>query len=174
MSCKNVQILNFNHNIVEVGPDNKIIITDQVKCNSITIPQPVTCILQVNSPGPQGVTGPQGPIGNVPYTVYTAIYTQIGTIQGDPPILVSILENTIRPGITPTIAYINNGLFSLDFGGAYFTNGKTFVMCNMWADDGATPLSSAGYPVDDSNVRIGNTVGNNACQYIAVEIRVYN
>ena len=25
-----------------------------------------------------------------------------------------------------------------------------------------------------ANVRIGNTVGNNACQYIAVEIRVYN
>jgi len=54
MSCNNVQILNFNHNIIEVGPDNKIVITDQVKCNSITIPQPVTNILQVNSPGPQG------------------------------------------------------------------------------------------------------------------------
>ena len=63
MSCNNVQILNFNHNIVEVGPDNKIVITDQIKCNSITIPQPVTNILQINSPGPQGITGPQGPAG---------------------------------------------------------------------------------------------------------------
>jgi len=57
MSCNNVQILNFNHNIVEVGSDNKLIITDNVKCNSITIPQPVTNILQINSPGPQGPAG---------------------------------------------------------------------------------------------------------------------
>jgi hypothetical protein len=60
MSCNNVQILNFNHNIVEVGSDNKLIITDNVKCNSITIPQPVTNILQINSPGPQGQTGAAG------------------------------------------------------------------------------------------------------------------
>lgn len=68
MSCNNVQILNFNHSIVEVGSDNKIIITDQVKCNSITIPQPVTNILQINSPGPQGSQGPQGPAGEIPST----------------------------------------------------------------------------------------------------------
>lgn len=60
MSCNNVQILNFNHNIVEVGSDNKLIITDNVKCNSITIPQPVTNILQINSPGPQGPAGQSG------------------------------------------------------------------------------------------------------------------
>jgi hypothetical protein len=60
MSCNNVQILNFNHNIVEVGSDNKLIITDNVKCNSITIPQPVTNILQINSPGPQGPAGTGG------------------------------------------------------------------------------------------------------------------
>jgi hypothetical protein len=60
MSCNNVQILNFNHNIVEVGSDNKLIITDNVRCNSITIPQPVTNILQINSPGPQGPVGPAG------------------------------------------------------------------------------------------------------------------
>jgi hypothetical protein len=58
MSCNNLQILNYNHNVVEVGPDNKIVITDKVKCNSITIPQPVTNILQINSPGPQGLQGP--------------------------------------------------------------------------------------------------------------------
>jgi hypothetical protein len=60
MFCNNVQILNFNHNIVEVGSDNKLIITDNVKCNSITIPQPVTNILQINSPGPQGPAGTGG------------------------------------------------------------------------------------------------------------------
>jgi len=60
MSCNNVQILNFNHNIVEVGSDNKLIITDNVRCNSITIPQPVTNILQINSPGPQGPQGIPG------------------------------------------------------------------------------------------------------------------
>jgi hypothetical protein len=64
MSCNNVQILNFNHNIVEVGSDNKLIITDNVKCNSITIPQPVTNILQINSPGPQGPQGPSGSAGS--------------------------------------------------------------------------------------------------------------
>jgi len=63
MSCNNVHILNFNHNVVEVGSDNKLVITDNVKCNSITIPQPVTNILQINSPGPQGPAGanPSGP-----------------------------------------------------------------------------------------------------------------
>ena len=68
MSCNNLQILNYNHNVVEVGPDNKIVITDKVKCNSITIPQPVTNILQINSPGPQGqMPSPIGPDGAVQF-----------------------------------------------------------------------------------------------------------
>lgn len=65
MSCNNVQILNFNHNVVEVGSDNKLIITDNVRCNSITIPQPVTNILQINSPGPQGPAGTGGGGGSL-------------------------------------------------------------------------------------------------------------
>jgi len=176
MSCNNVQILNFNHNIVEVGPDNKIVITDQVKCNSITIPQPVTNILQINSPGPQGTTGPQGPVGNVPYKSYTAIYTQQGTlpIDSEPPLLVNVLENTINPGITPAVGFITDGIFSIDFTGAYLTNGKTFVMCNMWGDNYATPRPASGYPYSDSIVYFGTTGGVNGNNYILIEVRVYN
>ena len=57
MSCNNVQILNFNHSVVALTNGNTLVITDNVKCNSITIPQPVTNILQINSPGPQGPAG---------------------------------------------------------------------------------------------------------------------
>jgi hypothetical protein len=39
---------------------NTIVVTDKVRCNSVTIPQPVTKILQINSPGPQGPPGPGG------------------------------------------------------------------------------------------------------------------
>jgi hypothetical protein len=64
----NIQILNFNHNVVEVGSDNKLIITDNIKYNSVTIPQPVTNILQINSPGPQGsMPTPIGPDGAIQF-----------------------------------------------------------------------------------------------------------
>jgi len=81
MSCNNVQILNFNHNIVEVGSDNKLIITDNVKCNSITIPQPVTNILQINSPGPQGPAGASVNTGSFVTTSSFNAYTGSSTSQ---------------------------------------------------------------------------------------------
>jgi hypothetical protein len=59
----NIQILNYNHNVISLSNGNTIIITDNVKGNSISIPQPVTSILQINSPGPQGVSGPSGSQG---------------------------------------------------------------------------------------------------------------
>jgi hypothetical protein len=43
--------------VVALTNGNTLVITDNVKCNSITIPQPVTNILQINSPGPQGSAG---------------------------------------------------------------------------------------------------------------------
>jgi len=60
----NVQILNYNHNVISLSNGNTIIITDNVKGNSISIPQPVTNILQINSPGPQGPQGPSGSAGS--------------------------------------------------------------------------------------------------------------
>ena len=57
MSCNNVQILNYNHSVVSLSSGNTLVITDNNRCNSITIPQPVTNILQINSPGPQGPPG---------------------------------------------------------------------------------------------------------------------
>ena len=35
MSGNNIQILNYNHNIVDIGSDNKVVITDQIKSNHI-------------------------------------------------------------------------------------------------------------------------------------------
>jgi hypothetical protein len=107
------------------------------------------------------------------YRVFTAIYTQQGVIAGDPPALVNILKNTINNN-TPTISYVASGLFNIDFGGAYLTSGKTFVTCSMWADDASSPRVATGFPMDDTNVRIGNTTGDDGNYYIAVEIRVYN
>ena len=56
----NIQILNYNHNVISLSNGNTIIITDNVKGNSISIPQPITSILQINSPGPQGPAGTGG------------------------------------------------------------------------------------------------------------------
>jgi hypothetical protein len=57
MSCHQVEILNYNHSIVELSKGNTLVVTDNNACNSVTIPQATTCILQVNSPGPQGPGG---------------------------------------------------------------------------------------------------------------------
>ncbi len=63
MAYNNLQILNFNHNIVSLSNGNTLVITDNVKGNSINIPEPITHILQINSPGPQGIIGPSGSQG---------------------------------------------------------------------------------------------------------------
>ena len=60
MAYNNLQILNFNHNIVSLSNGNTLVITDNIKGNSISIPEPITHILQINSPGPQGPQGPSG------------------------------------------------------------------------------------------------------------------
>lgn len=111
---------------------------------------------------------------SMPYKSYTAIYTQNGVIGGDPPNLVNILENKITPNQTPTISYINSGIFNLDFGGAVLTTGKTFAICNMWGDDGLSPRPASAYPLNDSSIRIANGSGDDGNYYILVEIRVYN
>jgi hypothetical protein len=67
MAYNNLQILNFSHNIVSLSNGNTLVITDNIKGNSISIPEPITHILQINSPGPQGPAGPsgsQGPSGS--------------------------------------------------------------------------------------------------------------
>jgi hypothetical protein len=61
MSCHQVEILNYEHSIVELSKGNTLVVTDNNACHSVTIPQSTTCILQVNSPGPQGP-------GGFPYT----------------------------------------------------------------------------------------------------------
>jgi hypothetical protein len=66
MAYNNLQILNFNHNIVSLSNGNTLVITDNIKGNSINIPEPITHILQINSPGPQGPVGPSGSSGGTP------------------------------------------------------------------------------------------------------------
>jgi hypothetical protein len=109
-----------------------------------------------------------------PYKSYTAIYTQNGVTLGDPPSLVQILQNTIRPNITPTISYVSAGIFNIDFGGSYLTTDKTFAICNSWGDDSASPIPSSAFPTGDTNLRFGNDTEYDSSQYILVEVRVYN
>jgi hypothetical protein len=54
---------------------NTLVITDKVRCNSVTIPQPVTKILQINSPGPMGPPGPSGSGGSGGGSNATASFT---------------------------------------------------------------------------------------------------
>jgi hypothetical protein len=161
MSCNNVQILNFNHNIIEVGPDNKIIITDQVKCNSITIPQPVTNILQVNSPGPQGIQGPQGPDGRS-YKVFTALVTQ-GSDTVD---LRSLYGNPLTIGKTYEIISPGNGNDWTVVGAPNNNAGTKFIATGenaIWDTNGELKY-------DESNttpiaIILENTIGNIWFQY---------
>jgi hypothetical protein len=115
MSCNNVQILNFNHNIVEVGSDNKLIITDNVRCNSITIPQPITNILQINSPGPQGP-------GGFPYTGSAGITGSL-VITGS--LIISTSGSFVLPLTSSTSPAIGSAYWSGSF--LFVYNGTRYM-----------------------------------------------
>jgi hypothetical protein len=166
MSCNNVQILNFNHNIVEVGPDNKIVITDQVKCNSITIPQPVTNILQINSPGPQGPPGPSGSGGGggagVSYITGSGplSLTEIEVADYSNDVAVTFVNNRLKfvfgtPTVpsTPTMSFglggnafeqdrFNKVLDAYVITGSFAVNGYTLVSASLYT--GSTLLAQIG------------------------------
>ena len=148
MSCNNVHILNFNHNVVEIGSDNKLIITDNVKCNSITIPQPVTNILQINSPGPQGPAGanPSGPNNSLQFKSGSFLSgsskltfdpsTNTLTLTGSMDITGSLTVNTINVGQNTLNFIDDNGNFKNSFSvtgnniviatGSLITSGSAF------------------------------------------------
>jgi hypothetical protein len=97
----NIQILNYNHNVISLSNGNTIIITDNVKGNSISIPQPVTSILQINSPGPQGPAGANGS------SINTGSFATTGsnTFRGNQTITGSIIFNS---GSQITSTYYGN------------------------------------------------------------------
>jgi hypothetical protein len=107
------------------------------------------------------------------YKVYTAIYTQFNVTPGFAPDLVNVLENTITPNDTPVISYLGPGRFQITFSSAVLTTGKVFTICNMWGDDNGTPIPCSAVPADTFYITIGNPIGYDTSNYIAVEIRVY-
>jgi len=173
MSCNNVQILNFNHNIVEVGPDNKIVITDQVKCNSITIPQPVTNILQVNSPGPQGPVGAGGGGSTFPYTG-NAVITGSLVVTGSLNITGSLKQNgyEVKPyKVFSALVTQENGSNSnqTQYSGPV-TKGVTYLII----DNSDGDFSNVGAPNNDRNTYfiatnsdVPNSYGSARLQYNA-------
>ena len=159
MSCNNIQILNFNHNIVEVGDDNKLIITDNVKCNSITIPQPVTNILQINSPGLQGPSGSQGPIGP------SGSQGPIGPSGSHGPIGPSGSQGPIGPSVdTGSLVTINSfNNFTASYNTVSFTGsftGSLLGNASTANNGGVTSVAiSDSYPLAmDNNLTTGNVL----------------
>jgi len=58
--------INSNVNDINIQPDfNKITVVNPDGC-FVTITQPVTNVIQVATPGPQGQVGPVGPPGTFP------------------------------------------------------------------------------------------------------------
>ena len=172
MSCNNVQILNFNHNIVEVGPDNKIVITDQVKCNSITIPQPVTNILQINSPGPQGPVGAGGGGSTFPYTG-DAVITGSLVVTGSLNITGSLKQNgyEVKPyKVFSALVTQENGSDSNQYkSSGAVTKGVTYLIIDSSDGD----FSNVGAPNNNINTYFIATNSNVPNSYGTSQLR-YN
>jgi hypothetical protein len=152
MSCNNVQILNFNHNVVEVGSDNKLIITDNVRCNSITIPQPVTNILQINSPGPQGPAGTGGGGSTDTGSLLTTASVVLNTItftKGNGstfPITVNTGSGGIVSGDYVTTSSFNTFTSSYNTFSSSYNTGSfsgSFVGTASWAYSASVAISSS-------------------------------
>ena len=148
MSCNNVQILNFNHNIVEVGSDNKLIITDNVKCNSITIPQPVTNILQINSPGPQGPAGASVNTGSFVTTSSFNAFTS--SINQATQSLSSSISSLSSSFISFSGSY-NTGSFSGSFTGS-------LEGTSSWAYSSSVAISSSFATTASYAINAGTTI----------------
>jgi hypothetical protein len=108
----NIQILNYNHNVISLSNGNTIIITDNVKGNSISIPQPVTSILQINSPGPQGPAGANGSSINTGSLLTTASFNSY--------------TSSVTSQFAGTSSYATTSSFALNGGGTTI-NTSSFV-----------------------------------------------
>jgi len=189
MSCNNVQILNFNHNVVEVGSDNKLIITDNVKCNSVTIPQPVTNILQINSPGPQGPAGanPSGPNNSIQFKSGSFLSgsskftfnptTNTLTLTGSMNITGSLTVNTINVGQNTLNFIDDNGNFKNSLSvtgnniviatGSLQTSGSSFFSGSFVGPLQGTASWAINF-ISASNYVLNNQTGSMLAPYLLI------
>jgi hypothetical protein len=154
MAYNNLQILNFNHNIVSLSNGNTLVITDNIKGNSISIPEPITHILQINSPGPQGPQGPSGS-GGGGGNIDTGSFATTGsnTFRGNQVITGSITFNEgaritstyygntypgyidivagAKDGFVELLSYDASSSFFIDDYGAYI-NTNSSSLFNLW------------------------------------------
>jgi hypothetical protein len=114
---------NSNRIVVNLTTNN--VVVNDTDNNQLTVVQPVTDIIQVNSPGPQGIQGVTGAIpgtGTVISFVNTTVYNewdapatgsltndltgaQIGVVQ-------KIYHNhTIAPSVPATWVVVSNGIY---------------------------------------------------------------
>ena len=119
MAYNNLQILNFNHNIVSLSNGNTLVITDNIKGNSISIPEPITHILQINSPGPQGPQGPSGSGGGGNINTGSFATTGSNTFRGNQTITGSSTTNinsgafTVTSPSIPFLYMTSSGYFKI-------------------------------------------------------------
>jgi hypothetical protein len=82
---------------------NKIHITNN--CDNIVIPQPITNVVKINTPGPQGPVGPQGPPGAAGGDTGSFATTGSNIFRGNQTITGSIIFNS---GSQITSTYYGN------------------------------------------------------------------
>ena len=107
-----------------------------------------------------------------PYSVFTALIKKVNFGEDYPPEYIQILENDILAGV-PTLTRYTDGIYDLTFASACLTEGRTFIIVNMWGDDGSTPLNGSGIWVDNTTIRFANNVSYDSFWYCSLEIRVY-
>lgn len=143
MSCNQVNILNYNHNVVKVSGDNFLTITNNNTCTSVTITQPVTNIIQVNSPGPQGPVGPKGADAVVGGDDMMIQYNSGSVLAGSPNLIFNyntntvILTGSLTVSSSNTFTNIGPAIFS---GSVIVTDGITGSLYGTasWAENAIT------------------------------------
>mgnify|MGYP003333498571 CR=1 FL=1 len=176
MSCNNLHILNFNHSVVVQSNGNTIVVTDKVKCNSVTIPQPVTKILQINSPGPQGPPGPSGSGGGGGGTVggnATASFTNSSTWTfnhnlGSKFVVIQTFDTNYNETIPQNVQLVNTSSATITFptsesgyavaslGGLGNTLSASYALTASYALNGGG--SGAGFPYTGSAIITGSLI----------------
>ena len=126
---------NSNRIVVNLTTNN--VVVNDTDNNQLTVVQPVTDLIQVNSPGPQGVAGTQGPAGpSVPFT----------NIGGD------VFATTSSLQVSGSFLVSGSSTFT-NIGPAIFSGSATIT--------GATTMSSA---VVTGNVQVLGTASINTLQ----------
>jgi hypothetical protein len=149
-NCSTVNITNTTGNSIAVTSENNLItITDNNRCNSVTIPQQVTSIIQVNALGPQGPQGPQG--DSVFVNTGSGSYSASGSffITGSLTVSSSNTFTNIGPAIfSGSVTGVNGFTGSLEGTASYATTASYVI--------GGGGGSGAGFPYSGSAVITGS------------------